>query len=119
MSQSTTAFDVLYPPAWLGVVGGGQLGRMFCQAAQRTGYQVAVLDPEPQSPTGQIAHKHFCAAYDDEQALQEMGQLCSAVTTEFVSVPGRTLLWVGQYTRVARDGGVVAASSQMGVEGCD
>src|SRR5690625_7174704 len=71
MSQSTTAFDVLYPPAWLGVVGGGQLGRMFCQAAQRTGYQVAVLDPDPQSPTGQIAHKHFCAAYDDEQARSE------------------------------------------------
>ncbi len=116
MSQSTTAFDALYPPAWLGVVGGGQLGRMFCQAAQRMGYQVAVLDPDPQSPTGQIAHKHFCAAYDDEQALQEMGQLCAAVTTEFENVPARTLQLLGQYTRVAPDADAVALTQDRAVE---
>lgn len=116
MTQSTTAFNALYPPAWLGVVGGGQLGRMFCQAAQRMGYQVAVLDPDPQSPTGQLAHKHICAAYDDEQALQELGQLCAAVTTEFENVPAGTLQLLAEYTRVAPSAAAVQLTQDRAVE---
>src|SRR5690625_606581 len=116
MTQSTTAFNALYPPAWLGVVGGGQLGRMFCQAAQRMGYQVAVSDPDSQSPTGQLAHKHICAAYDDEQALQELGQLCAAVTTEFENVPAGTLQLLAEYTRVAPSAAAVQLTQDRAVE---
>lgn len=116
MNRTNTAFTALYPPAWLGVVGGGQLGRMFCQAAQRMGYRVAVLDPDPQSPTGQVAHKHFCAPYDDMQALQEMGQLCAAITTEFENVPARTLEVLKGLARVAPDASAVALTQDRAVE---
>ena len=55
------------------MVGGGQLGRMFCFAAQAMGYRVAVLDPDEDSPAGAVADRHLRAAYDDEAALTELG----------------------------------------------
>ncbi len=67
--SSTVKF--VAPGQWLGMLGGGQLARMFCHAAQRMGYQVAILDPDPSSPAGAAANKHLCAAYDDLSALQE------------------------------------------------
>ncbi|MGO4331962.1 MULTISPECIES: 5-(carboxyamino)imidazole ribonucleotide synthase [unclassified Cupriavidus] len=79
------------PGAWLGVLGGGQLGRMFAQAAQSMGYKVCVLDPDQDSPAGTIAEKHICAPYTDEAALAEMARLCPAVTTEFENVPSLSL----------------------------
>lgn len=94
---------MVQPGEWLGVVGGGQLGRMFCHAAQRLGYHVAVLDPDPHSPTGQVADRHFCAAYDDVQVLDQMAALCAAVTTEFENVPARTLNQLSRQTVVAPD----------------
>lgn len=81
----------LYPPAFLGILGGGQLGRYFVQAAQDLGFQVCVLDPDPNSPAGQIAQEHLLAQYDDEDALRHMGQLCSAISTEFENVPASTI----------------------------
>lgn len=116
MKQSNTAVTALYPPAWLGVVGGGQLGRMFCQVAQRMGYRVAVLDPDPQSPTAQVAHQHICAAYDDESALRQLGQLCAAVTTEFENVPADSLALLQQLTRVAPHAEAVAMTQDRAVE---
>jgi 5-(carboxyamino)imidazole ribonucleotide synthase len=81
----------LYPPAFLGILGGGQLGRYFVQAAQDLGYQVCVLDPDPNSPAGQIAQEHLLAEYDDEDALYHMSQLCDAISTEFENVPANTI----------------------------
>ena len=81
----------LYPPAFLGILGGGQLGRYFVQAAQDLGYQVCVLDPDPNSPAGQIAQEHLLAQYDDEDALHHMAQLCDAISTEFENVPADTI----------------------------
>ena len=69
------------------MVGGGQLGRMFCFAAQAMGYRVAVLDPDETSPAGAVADRHLRAAYDDEAALTELARLCAAVSTEFENVP--------------------------------
>lgn len=77
--------------AWLGMLGGGQLGRLFVEAARRLGYAVAVLDPDPDSPAGAIADAHLCAAYDDPAALEHMKTLCVAVTTEFENIPVSTL----------------------------
>ncbi len=82
---------MILPGATLGVVGGGQLGRMFLQAARRMGYRVAVLDPDPASPAGTIADLHLKADYADEGALARMAQTCVAVTTEFETVPARAL----------------------------
>ena len=63
------------PGNWLGMIGGGQLGRMFAHAAQAMGYKVCVLDPDPNSPAGTIAERHICAGYTDEAALAEMAAL--------------------------------------------
>lgn len=82
---------MIQPGAVLGLVGGGQLGRMFTQAAQRMGYEVHVLDPDPASPAGRIAARHLRAAYTDGAALTELGRACQAVTTEFENVPAEAL----------------------------
>ncbi len=75
----------------LGVLGGGQLGRMFVHAAQVHGFRVAVLEPDPASPAGAAADMHLQAAYTDQAALATLAQLCVAVTTEFENVPAAAL----------------------------
>lgn len=87
MSQS----NVILPPAMLGMLGGGQLGRFFVIAAHEMGYKVTVLDPDKNSPAGKIADVHICAEYDDADALKQMAETCQAVTTEFENVPAATL----------------------------
>ena len=78
---------MILPPATLGMLGGGQLGRFFVIAAHEMGYRVLVLDPDPHSPAGRIADQHLVAAYDDADALDRIGATCAAVTTEFENVP--------------------------------
>jgi len=75
----------------LGVMGGGQLGRMFVHAAQVQGFRVAVLEPDVASPAGAAADVHLCAPYVDAAALQELASACVAVTTEFENVPAEAL----------------------------
>ncbi len=77
----------ILPGATLGVLGGGQLGRLFTLAARTLGYRVLVLDPDPNSPAGAVADTHLCADYTDQQALARMGAECAAITTEWESVP--------------------------------
>jgi len=88
MSQSRKP---LLPGATLGVLGGGQLGRMWAHAAQRMGYHTAVLDPDAQSPAGLVSHHHICTDYLDPQGLTQLADLCQAVTTEFENVPADAL----------------------------
>ena len=83
--------NVILPPAMLGMLGGGQLGRFFVIAAHEMGYRVTVLDPDKNSPAGKIADVHLCAAYDDTEALKKMAETCQAITTEFENVPAATL----------------------------
>ena len=78
-------------PPMLGVMGGGQLGRMFVHAAQCLGYRTAVLDPDAQSPAGLVSHLHLCVPYLDEAGLRELAGQCAAVTTEFENVPADAL----------------------------
>jgi 5-(carboxyamino)imidazole ribonucleotide synthase len=85
----------------LGVMGGGQLGRMFVHAAQAMGYFTAVLDPDPASPAGLVSHYHIQTAYDDEQGLAQLMQRCDAITTEFENVPAPALLTLGAHRPVA------------------
>lgn len=75
------------PGGTLGVLGSGQLGRMFTQAAQRLGYRVFVYSPESDSPTGQIADREFVGDWDDEDSLLQFARQISAVTFEFENVP--------------------------------
>lgn len=85
---------MILPPATLGMLGGGQLGRYFVIAAQQLGYQVMVLDPDIDSTAGRIADQHIVAAYDDPDALANMAKNCAAITTEFESVPAGTLAYL-------------------------
>ena len=91
---------MIAPGEWLGLMGGGQLGRMFCHAAQSLGYRVAVLDPALEGPAASVADLHIQADYDDETALIKLAQRCRAVTTEFENVPAQSLLTLAAHCRV-------------------
>ena len=95
-------------PATLGVMGGGQLGRMFVHAAQRLGYFTAVLDPDAQSPAGLVSHHHIQTGYDDEQGLKQLAALCAAITTEFENVPAGALQALAASRPVAPGAAAVA-----------
>ena len=82
---------MILPGAMLGVVGGGQLGRMFTLRARVMGYRVTVLEPDPGSPAGQVADVQIRAPYDDPAALDRLATECAAVTTEFENVPAAAL----------------------------
>ncbi|MBK9442196.1 MAG: 5-(carboxyamino)imidazole ribonucleotide synthase [Comamonadaceae bacterium] len=79
----------------LGVMGGGQLGRMFVQAAQSMGYYTVVLDPDVISPAGLVSHYHIQTDYLDQQGLAQLMQRCAAITTEFENVPAPALVTLG------------------------
>ncbi|HTD06561.1 5-(carboxyamino)imidazole ribonucleotide synthase [Undibacterium sp.] len=104
-NQNQTARTAHLPtesePTWLGIMGGGQLGRMFAHAAQTMGYKVAVLEPQADCPAGQVADKHIQAGYTDEKALAELARLSVAVTTEFENVPAHSLAFLAERTFVA------------------
>ncbi len=97
----TTTHRFIPPGAWLGVLGGGQLGRMFVHAAQAMGYKVCVLDPAPDCPAAQAADDHIVAAYDDPAALAKFALKVSAVTTEFENVPAQSLRTLAEKRPVA------------------
>ena len=99
---------MIVPDAMLGMLGGGQLGRMFTLAAHSMGYRVAVLDPDPLSPAGCIADLHIKAGYQDHEALQQLADRCSAVTTEFENVPAASLRWLAAHCAVSPAGDAVA-----------
>jgi 5-(carboxyamino)imidazole ribonucleotide synthase len=86
---------VLLPGATLGVMGGGQLGRMFVHAAQSMGYFTAVLDPDESGPAGLVGHHHIQTSYDDPAGLAQLAALCDAVTIEFENVPAAALRQLG------------------------
>jgi len=82
---------MILPGKTLGMLGGGQLGRMFVMAAHAMGYHVIVLDPDPDSPAGRIADEHIHASYSDQWAIEQLTNNCDAITTEFENIPSDTL----------------------------
>ena len=103
---------MILPGATLGLLGGGQLGRMFTIAARTMGYEVIVLDPDTESPAATFATEHLCAPYTDTDALARLARECAAVTTEFENVPATSLESIAQHIpvrpsadniRIARD----------------
>jgi 5-(carboxyamino)imidazole ribonucleotide synthase len=100
----------------LGVMGGGQLGRMFVQAAQAMGYFTVVLDPDPISPAGLVSHYHIPTDYLDEQGLAQLMQRCAAITTEFENVPAPALRTLGLHRPVAPAADAVAIAQDRAKE---
>ena len=103
-------------PATLGVMGGGQLGRMFVQAAQAMGYFTAVLDPDPASPAGLVSHFHVQTDYLDQEGLAQLMQRCAAITTEFENVPAPALVTLGAHRPVAPAADAVAIAQDRAAE---
>ncbi len=95
--------DLPLPPgSTIGILGGGQLGRMLSQAASRLGFDVVILDPEENSPAGRVSRGQIVAAYDDPTALDVFGRVCDVVTFEFENVPAASV------ERLAEAGALVA-----------
>lgn len=116
MHKDTIQHNVIQPPAMLGMLGGGQLGRFFVIAAHEMGYKVTVLDPDKNSPAGKIADVHLCASYDDAVALKQMAETCQAVTTEFENVPASTLEKLAESTIVRPSAASVAIAQNRVAE---
>jgi 5-(carboxyamino)imidazole ribonucleotide synthase len=108
--------QVILPGATLGVMGGGQLGRMFAHAAQRMGYFTAVLDPDADSPAGLVSHHHIHTDYLDSDGLGRLAQLCAAITTEFENVPARALETLAAQRPVAPGADAVAIAQDRARE---
>jgi 5-(carboxyamino)imidazole ribonucleotide synthase len=101
---------VILPGATLGILGGGQLGRMFVIAARTMGYKVSVLDPDRDSPAAQLANTHICASYTDSLALDKLARECAAITTEFENVPAASLECLAGFCPVRPSAAAVAVT---------
>jgi 5-(carboxyamino)imidazole ribonucleotide synthase len=107
---------VIAPGATLGLLGGGQLGRMFTVAARTLGYRVTVLDPDPLSPAAEFATGHLNTAYTHPVSLDELAQTCAAVTTEFENAPAETLTALAARTVVRPSGDSVSVAQDRARE---
>ena len=107
---------MILPGATLGLVGGGQLGRMFTMAARNLDYRVTVLDPDPLSPAAEFATGHLNTAYTHPISLDEMAKTCAAITTEFENAPAQALIELARHTTVRPSGHAVAIAQDRSAE---
>lgn len=89
---------MIQPGKTIGVLGGGQLGRMFAHAAERLGYRVHIYEPAYDSPAGEVSAKEFNAPYTDRERLEEFARGCAAITYEFENVPVEPLWAIEKLT---------------------
>ncbi len=99
---------MILPGKTLGLIGGGQLGRMFTMAARNMDYRVTVLDPDPLSPAAEFASGHLNTAYTHPISMEEMATTCAAITTEFENAPAEVLTALANRTTVRPSGSAVA-----------
>ena len=102
--------STISPPATIGMLGGGQLGRYALMAARTMGYTTIVLDPDPLAPAGAIADRHLVAGFDDPAAIDDLAASCTVVTTEFENPPAASLDRLASRTRVAPSAWAVAVA---------
>ncbi|NNE11116.1 MAG: 5-(carboxyamino)imidazole ribonucleotide synthase [Ilumatobacter sp.] len=106
----------IVPPATIGMLGGGQLGRYALVAARTMGYRTMVLDPDPQAPAGAVADEHLVAPYDDDVAIGRLGAECDIVTIEFENPPAIALERLAARTVVAPSPRAVATAQDRSAE---
>jgi 5-(carboxyamino)imidazole ribonucleotide synthase len=100
------------PIETIGILGGGQLGRMLTLEAKRMGYRVVTLEPLPNSPCGQVADEQIVAAYDDLRAIGELGARADVVTYEFENIPLESVRALEAQGRLVRPNGDVLRITQ-------
>ena len=98
------------PGSRLGIMGGGQLGRMLALAARRLGYAVHVYAPGGRSPAGQVADVEVTAGYDDEEAVRRFASGVDVLTFEFENVPADTVRWAAEHCEVRPDAKALATA---------
>ena len=98
---------VFLPGSTVGVMGGGQLGRMFAIAARRMGYRVHTFSPDEDTPTGQLADREVAARYDDEAAVRDFARGVDVLTFEFENIPTATIAWAAEHCAVRPSGRVL------------
>ena len=101
------SLEPILPGSTIGVLGSGQLGRMFTIAARRMGYRVHTFSPETDTPTGQVADVEVTAAYEDLDAVKKFAEGVQVVTFEFENVPADTASVCGEHTLVRPNGTVL------------
>ena len=106
----------LSPGSTLGILGGGQLGRMLSQAASRLGFDVVILDPQPDCPAARVSRAQITAPYDDPDALQALGRLCDVVTFEFENVPASSVEQLAEAGALVAPGPTALAVAQDRVD---
>jgi 5-(carboxyamino)imidazole ribonucleotide synthase len=107
---------MITPPATLGILGGGQLGRYFVMAARTMGYRTIVLEPDPHAPAAGVSDEHLVAAYDDTAALEHLASVCAVVTTEFENPPAAAMDWLANHTMVHPSPDAVAIAQDRRAE---
>ncbi len=108
--------DPVDPVDSVGIIGGGQLGRMLAMAAARLGIDVVVLDPAVDAPAAVVAGEHIVAAYDDHDALDRLAERCGVVTYEFENVPVTAVEHLAASVAVYPDARALATSQDRLVE---
>ncbi|MEO5923586.1 MAG: 5-(carboxyamino)imidazole ribonucleotide synthase [Bryobacteraceae bacterium] len=102
----------ILPGAAIGVLGSGQLGRMFAIAARRMGYRVHTLSPDSDTPTGQVSDLEVTAPYEDLDAVRRFARGVSAITFEFENIPAATAAAAAEHTPVRPAGSVLHTTQQ-------
>ena len=101
---------MIVPGSTIGILGGGQLGRMMAIAAHRLGYQIIGLDPDANGPLAQVADKFYTADYDDVAAAKALAEESDIVTIEFENIPASTLKALAAGSTVAPGAHVLATT---------
>ena len=114
--SAASSLESSVEPLTLGVMGGGQLGRMFVHAAQTMGYFTAVLDPDASSPAGRVSHRHIQTDYTDPDGLKQLAACSAAITTEFENVPAPALRELAKLRLVSPGADAVAIAQDRAAE---
>nr|WP_250886845.1 5-(carboxyamino)imidazole ribonucleotide synthase [Bacillus sp. SM2101] len=108
--------DCILPGETIGIIGGGQLGRMMAIAAKQMGYNIAVLDPTPNSPCGQVADIEIVGNFDDIDAIKKLAQHSDVVTYEFENIDYDALIWLEQNVRLPQGSRLLAITQDRSTE---
>ena len=114
--SGASSAQIIAPGATLGVLGSGQLGRMFTIAARRMGYRVHTFSPDQDTPTGQVADREVTAPYEDLDALRVFARDVSVVTFEFENVPSEAVHALDGLVPVRPSGAALYTAQQRGRE---
>jgi len=106
----------ILPGQTIGIIGGGQLGRMMAISAKEMGFLVAVLDPTPNSPCGQVADIEITANYDDLEAIKELASVSDVITYEFENIDYEALTWLEENANLPQGSHLLRITQDRGTE---